>query len=144
VLRFLYVGIYWNNHHHLLHTIHRVTGGMLWANLHVLFWLSQIPFTTGWMGENHFSSVPLALYGCVLLMCVFAWWLLQTCMVRVQGPGHLRCRLPFLQPGLEILRVATPGTSRLLHFRHVGHRTCLLPGVHCVFRGMPSTDSGPR
>ncbi|NVJ19675.1 DUF1211 domain-containing protein [Myxococcus sp. AM011] len=85
VLSFIYVGIYWHNHHHLLHTIDHVTGGVLWANLHLLFWLSLIPFTTGWMGENHFSSVPLALYGFVLLMCAFAWWILQTCMVRTQG-----------------------------------------------------------
>jgi len=85
VLSFIYVGIYWNNHHHLLHTIDHVTGGVLWANLHLLFWLSLIPFTTGWMGENHFSSVPLALYGFVLLMCAFAWWLLQSRLVRMQG-----------------------------------------------------------
>ncbi|NOK15596.1 TMEM175 family protein [Corallococcus carmarthensis] len=85
VLSFIYVGIYWNNHHHLLHTISHVTGGMLWANLHLLFWLSLIPFATGWMGENHFASVPLALYGFVLLMCAFAWWLLQTLMVATQG-----------------------------------------------------------
>ncbi|RKH73405.1 TMEM175 family protein [Corallococcus aberystwythensis] len=85
VLSFIYVGIYWNNHHHLLHTVDRVSGGMLWANLHLLFWLSLVPFTTGWMGENHFASVPLALYGFVLLMCAFAWWLLQTRMVAAQG-----------------------------------------------------------
>ncbi|GMU01353.1 TMEM175 family protein [Corallococcus caeni] len=85
VLSFVYVGIYWNNHHHLLHTISHVTGGVLWANLHLLFWLSLVPFTTGWMGENHFSAVPLALYGFVLLMCAFAWWVLQTRMVAMQG-----------------------------------------------------------
>ncbi|NOJ91495.1 DUF1211 domain-containing protein [Corallococcus coralloides] len=86
VLSFVYIGIYWNNHHHLLHTINHVTGGVLWANLHLLFWLSLIPFATGWMGENHFSSVPLALYGFVLLMCAFAWWLLQSRLVVMQGP----------------------------------------------------------
>ncbi|RKH14703.1 DUF1211 domain-containing protein [Corallococcus sp. CA053C] len=85
VLSFIYVGIYWNNHHHLLHTLSHVTGGLLWANLHLLFWLSLIPFTTGWMGENHFSSVPLALYGFVLLMCAFAWWVLQARIVATQG-----------------------------------------------------------
>lgn len=85
LLSFIYVGIYWNNHHHLLHTIDHVSGGLLWANLHLLFWLSLLPFATGWMGENHFSSVPLALYGCVLLMCAFAWWLLQSCMVQTHG-----------------------------------------------------------
>ena len=67
VLSFLYVGIYWNNHHHLLHTVKRVKGGVLWANLHLLFWLSLLPFVTGWMGENHFSALPSALYGVCLL-----------------------------------------------------------------------------
>jgi uncharacterized membrane protein len=85
VLSFIYVGIYWNNHHHLMHTIDHVSGGVLWANLHLLFWLSLIPFTTGWMGENHFSAVPLALYGFVLLMCAFSWWLLQYGLLRAHG-----------------------------------------------------------
>ncbi|CAM3970251.1 DUF1211 domain-containing protein [Corallococcus exiguus] len=85
VLSFIYIGIYWNNHHHLLHTIAHVTGGVLWANLYLLFWLSLIPFATGWMGENHFSAVPLALYGFVLLMSAFAWRLLQTRLVVMQG-----------------------------------------------------------
>jgi len=85
VLSFVYVGIYWSNHHHLMHTIDHVSGGVLWANLHLLFWLSLIPFTTGWMGENHFSAVPLALYGFVLLMCAFAWWLLQNRLVHTHG-----------------------------------------------------------
>jgi uncharacterized membrane protein len=85
VLSFIYIGIYWNNHHHLMHTADRISGGLLWANLHLLFWLSLIPFATGWMGENHFSSAPLALYGCVLLMCAFAWWLLQNCLVATHG-----------------------------------------------------------
>src|SRR6186997_2629608 len=77
VLSFAYVGIYWNNHHHLLHTITRVSGPMLWANLHLLFWLSLFPFATAWMGENHFARVPSALYGCVLLMAAIAYWILQ-------------------------------------------------------------------
>src|SRR6187402_1586735 len=68
ILSFIYVGIYWNNHHHMLHTVQKVSGGILWANLHLLFWLSLIPFVTGWMGENHFSKIPTALYGVVLLM----------------------------------------------------------------------------
>src|SRR5215217_5700751 len=67
VLSFVYVGIYWNNHHHMLHTFHKVTGPILWANLHLLFWLSLVPFATGWMGENHFAPMPAALYGVVLL-----------------------------------------------------------------------------
>jgi uncharacterized membrane protein len=85
LLSFIYVGIYWNNHHHLLHTADHVSGGLLWANLHLLFWLSLIPFATGWMGENHFSAVPLALYGVVLLMCAFAWRLLQSRMIATHG-----------------------------------------------------------
>ncbi len=68
ILSFIYIGIYWNNHHHLMHTVKNVTGGMLWANLHLLFWLSLVPFTTGWIGENHFDPIPMAIYGFVLLM----------------------------------------------------------------------------
>src|SRR6476469_10327320 len=75
VLSFVYVGIYWNNHHHMLHATSKVTGGILWANLHLLFWLSLFPFATGWMGENHFASLPSALYGGVLLMAAVAYWL---------------------------------------------------------------------
>ena len=86
VLSFVYVGIYWNNHHHMLHLVHRVGGGILWANLHLLFWLSLLPFATGWMGENHFSSGPTALYGVVLLMAAVAYWILQRSIIRMQGP----------------------------------------------------------
>jgi len=85
VLSFLYVGIYWNNHHHMLHTCSAVTGAMLWANLHLLFWLSLFPFTTGWMGENHFTAAPTALYGLVLLMAAIAYLLLQEAIIRAQG-----------------------------------------------------------
>ena len=89
VLSFLYVGIYWNNHHHMLHTVHSVTGGILWANLHLLFWLSLVPFVTGWMGENHFASVPTAAYGVVLLMAGIAYWNLQRLIIRSQGANSL-------------------------------------------------------
>ena len=89
VLSFVYVGIYWNNHHHLLHATTTVTGGMLWANLHLLFWLSLFPFATGWMGENHFAAVPSAVYGGVLLMAAMAWYILQTLIVRAQGENGL-------------------------------------------------------
>jgi uncharacterized membrane protein len=85
-LSFLYVGIYWNNHHHLLHAVHRVSGGMLWANLHLLFWLSLIPFTTAWMDENHYASVPTALYGAVLLMSAIAYLILQHLIIVSEGP----------------------------------------------------------
>jgi uncharacterized membrane protein len=85
VLSFIYVGIYWNNHHHMLHATREVRGGVLWANLHLLFWLSLFPFATGWMGENHFAALPTALYGMVLLMAAIAYWLLQQCIVAVNG-----------------------------------------------------------
>jgi uncharacterized membrane protein len=89
VLSFLYVGIYWNNHHHMLHTASTVTGAMLWANLHLLFWLSLFPFATGWMGENHFTAVPTVLYGVVLLMAAMAYLVLQQTIIRAQGHGSL-------------------------------------------------------
>ena len=89
LLSFVYVGIYWNNHHHLLHAAHRVTGTILWANLHLLFWLSLIPFVTGWMGENHFSALPTALYGGVMLMAAVAYYLLQTAILRGDGARSL-------------------------------------------------------
>ncbi len=87
VLSFVYVGIYWNNHHHMLHACTTVTGGILWANLHLLFWLSLFPFTAGWLGENHFAAVPTALYGIVLLMAAIAYYLLQQTIIRAQGAG---------------------------------------------------------
>ena len=86
VLSFVYVGIYWNNHHHMLHAASRVNGAILWANLHLLFWLSLFPFVTGWMGENHFAPVPTALYGCVLLAAAIAYWILQQSIIASQGP----------------------------------------------------------
>ena len=92
VLSFIYIGIYWNNHHHLLHTVSTVNGRLLWANLHLLFWLSLLPFATGWMGENHFAPVPSALYGLVLLMAAIAYWLLQQSIMRSQGQNSLLAR----------------------------------------------------
>jgi uncharacterized membrane protein len=85
VLSFVYLGIYWNNHHHMLHTCNTVTGAMLWANLHLLFWLSLIPFATAFMGENRFASLPAALYGVVLFMAAMAYFVLQHTIIRVQG-----------------------------------------------------------
>jgi uncharacterized membrane protein len=89
VLSFVYVGIYWNNHHHMLHTLQKVSGGILWANLHLLFWLSLVPFVTGWMGENHFAPVPTAVYGVVLLMAGIAYWVLQRSILVAMGPGSV-------------------------------------------------------
>lgn len=89
VLSFLYVGIYWNNHHHMLHATRKVSGGVLWANLHLLFWLSLLPFVTGWMGENHFASLPTALYGVVLLMAGVAYWILSRAIIAAEGASSL-------------------------------------------------------
>jgi uncharacterized membrane protein len=87
ILSFVYVGIYWNNHHHLLHTVRQVSAPIMWSNLHLLFWLSLFPFATGWMGENHFAPLPTALYGVVLLMAAFAYLLLQRLIVAGSGEG---------------------------------------------------------
>jgi uncharacterized membrane protein len=92
VLSFIYVGIYWNNHHHMLHTVKTVSGSMLWANLHLLFWLSLLPFTTAWIGENHVAPMPTAAYGCVLLMAAIAYWLLQRTIIAKQGRDSLLAR----------------------------------------------------
>ena len=86
VLSFVFVAIYWNNHHHLLHACRRVTGGVLWANTHLLFWLSLIPFTAGWMGQNQFAELPVALYGVSMLMPAVAYFVLQGRVVRANGP----------------------------------------------------------
>jgi uncharacterized membrane protein len=85
VLSFIYIGIYWNNHHHLIKAAHRVTGGMMWANLHLLFWLSLFPFVTGWMGENHFTPVPTGLYGAVMFMAAIAYYILQSVILAGEG-----------------------------------------------------------
>jgi uncharacterized membrane protein len=89
VLSFIYIGIYWNNHHHLLHATKQVSGGTLWANLHLLFWLSLLPFVTGWMGENHFSALPTAMYGGVLLMASIAYWILVRRIIANEGKDSL-------------------------------------------------------
>ena len=86
ILSFVNVGIYWNNHHHLLHATGTVNGRILWANLHLLFWLSLIPFTTGWMGENHFAPLPTAVYGVVLLFAAIAYWILVNAIIAAEGP----------------------------------------------------------
>src|SRR5919199_3762818 len=89
VLSFVVLAIYWNNHHHMLHLASRINGTVLWANAHLLFWLSLVPFVTGWMGENHFAPVPTALYGVVLLLCAVAYWVLQRVIVARQGRDSL-------------------------------------------------------
>jgi uncharacterized membrane protein len=92
VLSYLYLGIYWNNHHHMLHATRRVTGGILWANLHLLFWLSLFPFVTAWMSENHFAPVPTALYGGVLLLAAIAYFILEQTIIASQGPDSVLAR----------------------------------------------------
>jgi uncharacterized membrane protein len=92
VLSFLYIGIYWNNHHHMLHAARQVSGGVLWANLHLLFWLSLLPFVTGWMGENHFAPVPSALYGAVLFMAGVAYSILARALVVTEGTDSVLAR----------------------------------------------------
>jgi uncharacterized membrane protein len=92
VLSFVYVAIYWNNHHHMFHLVRSVNGSMLWANLHLLFWLSLIPFATSWMGEHHASAVPTAVYGAALFMSAIAWYILQTVIIRAQGTDSALAR----------------------------------------------------
>lgn len=92
VLSFIYVAIYWNNHHHFFYLIPQVDGAMLWANLHLLFWLSLIPFATSWIGEHHSSPVPTAVYGVALLMPAIAWYVLQTVIIRAQGSDSALAR----------------------------------------------------
>jgi uncharacterized membrane protein len=87
VLSFVYLGIYWNNHHHMMTLVREVNGAVLWANMHLLFWLSLVPFTTAWMGETHLAATPTAIYGIVLLMAGLAYWVLQAVIVRLQGAG---------------------------------------------------------
>jgi uncharacterized membrane protein len=85
ILSFVYLGIYWNNHHHMLHTVDRINGSILWANLHLLFWLSLVPFVTGWMGENHDASLPTAVYGVIMLLAAIAYTILQYAIIAHQG-----------------------------------------------------------
>ena len=89
VLSFLYVAIYWNNHHHLMHTVQHVSASILWANMHLLFWLSLVPFATAWMGENHYAATPTALYGFILMMAGIAYWILQQAIIRSHGPDSI-------------------------------------------------------
>src|SRR5689334_23165888 len=127
VLSFVYLGIYWNNHHHMLHVTRHVNGAILWANLHLLFWLSLTPFTTAWMGETHFAAVPTAVYGVVLLASAISYYLLQLTIIRSQGPssslaaavgkdkkGKLSPVLYLLAVGLAFVRPALAGAIYVL------------------------------
>ena len=125
VMSFVYLGIYWSNHHHMLHMTRRVTGGILWANLHLLFWLSLTPFTTAWMGDTHFAAVPSAVYGAVLLACAIAYYVLQLTIIRNQGPHSVLAaavgqdKKGKLSPVLYLLAVGAafvhPGISGALY-----------------------------
>jgi uncharacterized membrane protein len=120
VLSFIYLGIYWNNHHHMLHTLHTVTGPILWANLHLLFWLSLVPFATGWLGENHFAAAPTALYGVSLLMPALAYYILQQQIISSQGPHSVLKRAigrdwkGKLSPALYLLAIALAFEARAI------------------------------
>jgi uncharacterized membrane protein len=92
VMSFVYIGIYWNNHHHMFHVVQRVSGGVLWANLHLLFWLSLVPFVTNWMGDNHADALPTAIYGGVLLMAAIAYTILQNTILAHEGPDSMLAR----------------------------------------------------
>jgi uncharacterized membrane protein len=92
ILSFVYLGIYWNNHHHMLQATHSIDGGVMWANLHLLFWLSLVPFVTGWMGENHFAPVPMAVYGVILICSAIAYTILQTAITRHHGDENLQLK----------------------------------------------------
>jgi uncharacterized membrane protein len=118
LLSFIYIGIYWSNHHHMLLVTPTVEGGVLWANLHLLFWLSLVPFVTAWMGENHFASAPLATYGVVLLMAALAYYMLQRRIIAVQGRDSLLARAigrdlkGKLSPLFYIIAIPTAFVSR--------------------------------
>ena len=112
MLSFIYLGIYWNNHHHMMHVVHRVSGGVLWANLLLLFWLSLVPFVTGWMGENHFAPAPMALYGVVLLMAAVSYTLLVRATLKVEGPDSLLARAIGHGPQGEALDAPLRGGHR--------------------------------
>ncbi len=120
VLSFAYVGIYWNNHHHMLHTCDRVSGAILWANLHLLFWLSLFPFATAWMGENHYAVAPSAVYGGILFMAASAFFILQQCIIASQGPDSLLKRAVRsdwkgkLSPALYLIGIAAAFWSHWL------------------------------
>lgn len=111
VLSFIYLAIYWNNHHHLLHSVERISGPAMWANLHLLFWLSLIPFVTGWMGENHYAALPTAVYGAVLLAAALAWQPLQRTLIAANGGAQSK-----LAHGAA--RFQGQGVRRVLRRRH--------------------------
>lgn len=125
VLSFIYIGIYWNNHHHMLQASEKVSGGILWANLHLLFWLSLLPFTTGWMGENHFSRWPTMFYGVNLLCCAIAYFMLERSMIAVQGPDGVLARAV----GMDVKGKISP----LLYLLGIGSVWLIAPWAGIAF-----------
>ena len=125
VLSFIYVGIYWNNHHHMLQATRRVNGAILWWNLHLLFWLSLLPFSTGWMGENHFARWPTVLYGINLFTCALAWFILQTGLVRHHGPDSLLAQAMGHDAKIKV--------SPLLYFIGIAAAWLGYPGIGLAF-----------
>jgi uncharacterized membrane protein len=120
ILSFIYLGIYWNNHHHMMHTVKRVSGGILWSNLHLLFWLSLVPFVTGWMGENNFAPMTMALYGMILLMSAIAYFILQKRIINTHGKDSILAKAVGsdfkgkLSPILYVLGIASSWISSWL------------------------------
>jgi uncharacterized membrane protein len=120
VLSYVYVGIYWSNHHHMLHATRHISGGVLWANLHLLFWLSLVPFVTAWMGESHFAPQPMAVYGVVMLMAAIAYWILLAAILRTEGPDSPLARAVGydvkgkLSPLLYVLAIAAAFVNPLI------------------------------
>jgi uncharacterized membrane protein len=125
VLSFIYIGIYWNNHHHMLQASGKIAGGVLWANLHLLFWLSLLPFTTGWMGENDFGRWPTVLYGINLLCCALAYLVLQRCIIEVNGKDSALARAI----GMDLKGKA----SAPLYLLGIGSAWLIAPWVGIVF-----------
>ncbi len=116
VLSFIYIGIYWNNHHHLMHIAPHVSGGVLWANTHLLFWLSLVPFVTEWMDENNFTALPVALYGFVLFMAGAAYYMLTQTLIHVHGKDSLIARLGIDKKGIVSIVAYTAGILLSFHF----------------------------
>ncbi|MGZ3182422.1 MAG: TMEM175 family protein [Telluria sp.] len=128
VLSFVYVGIYWNNHHHLLHAVKEIGGGVLWANSHLLFWLSLTPFVTAWMGENHFATIPVAAYGVNLLMCAIAYTLLVRCLTH-HHPGNRTLADAIGSDRKGTISLATYAIGIALTFLHPGLGLACYAGV---------------
>ena len=144
VLSFIYLGIYWNNHHHMLQATHRVSGGILWGNLHLLFWLSLVPFTTSWLGENELSTVTAAAYGINLLAAAVAFFVLQRLIIRDQGPGSVLARRGRPRPEGQGLPDPVRAGDRPLVRRTAARRRPLRGRRADLARPRPPAGAHPR